>query len=155
MIKELFYLTSRRKNSVSFLPDIQQLLDADLSCLLCPEKEQGRASQAWTGVWGSTQSHWTHSQCPESSGHRREDTSAQQHSRCWAVQCLPLLTLSAASETEGPPEQWGVPHIACVAFILSGGWLWVQKNRKIIKFYGQHPAPNRVFLVKPRRAWEK
>lgn len=100
--------------------------------------------------------------CPGSSGHREGwHQWTWQHScrSCWAVQYLPLLSHCSsplqvpALESEAPPEQWGVPPLACMAF--NRGWLLVWKNGKIIKFYGPCPAPNMNFLVKPQRAWDK
>lgn len=159
MINELLYLTSRRKNSVSFPPDVQQLLDLVLSCLLCLRRDREGgvtfwASQTWTGAWGSTQSPWAHSRCPGSSGHREGGHQCtQEHSRCWAVQHVSLLSL--LPQKLSTPEQWGVPHLDHMAFILSRGWLWVQKNRKIIKFYSQHPAPNRNFFGQASKSMRK
>jgi len=39
-----------------------------------------------------------------------------------------------------------------LAWLLNRGWLLDWKNMKIIKFYGQRPAPDMNFLVKPQRA---
>lgn len=153
MIKELLYLTSRRKNSVSFPPDVQQLLDAALSCLLCPEKGQGRGSDLSfrsldRGVGQHTEPLDTLPLSREG-GHQ----ATQEHSRCWTVQHLPLLSLLPWKLRV--PWAWAVPHPDWMAFILSRGWLWVHKTRKIIKFCGQHPAPNWNFLVKHLKGWQK
>lgn len=89
---------------------------------------------------------------PVSREHREGE---HQYSGALKVLSCPMSATppSAALEAEGPLN-CGDCHILtmCMAFILSRSWPWVQKNRKIIKFYGQHPAPNRNFLVKPLRA---